>query len=178
MSTDPHSVDRDGRAVAGLWAVRIAAEERDGSAGSRGAHRALAVRGEHRGGARTPLRCLEKPIIELQHRNRHFTTSSCSERINQHLNTSHADLRCAPPSFPQVLNLKCTDCGKPCRSQTEQDLHTKRTGHATFVDKVITTLLPRPCLRPVTPIVACSFRLAIDRPTSTGRNPPGPVDKY
>ena len=38
----------------------------------------------------------------------------------------------------QVLNLTCTACGKPCRTQTECDLHTKRTGHADFVDKVRT----------------------------------------
>jgi hypothetical protein len=36
----------------------------------------------------------------------------------------------------QVLNMTCTECGKPCRSETERDLHTKRTGHAGFVDKV------------------------------------------
>ena len=34
-----------------------------------------------------------------------------------------------------MLTLECADCGKPCRSQTEQDLHTKRTGHSTFRDK-------------------------------------------
>ena len=38
--------------------------------------------------------------------------------------------------YAQVLNLICTACGKPCRTQTECDLHTKRTGHADFVDKV------------------------------------------
>lgn len=37
----------------------------------------------------------------------------------------------------QVLNIQCKDCGKPCRSQTERELHTKRTGHAEFIDKVI-----------------------------------------
>ena len=36
----------------------------------------------------------------------------------------------------QVINIQCEECGKPCRSQTEKDLHTKRTGHSTFVDKV------------------------------------------
>mmetsp|Transcript_25789 Transcript_25789/g.35592 ORF Transcript_25789/g.35592 Transcript_25789/m.35592 type:complete len:392 (-) Transcript_25789:129-1304(-) len=29
----------------------------------------------------------------------------------------------------------CVDCGKPCRSATEQELHTQRTGHCQFVDK-------------------------------------------
>lgn len=37
----------------------------------------------------------------------------------------------------QVLNIVCTECGKPCRSDTERDLHTKRTGHTTFADKVL-----------------------------------------
>lgn len=36
----------------------------------------------------------------------------------------------------QVLNLECQECGKPCKSQTELDLHTKRTGHTNFADKV------------------------------------------
>ena len=30
--------------------------------------------------------------------------------------------------WAQVLSMECEECGKPCRSQTEQDLHTKRTG--------------------------------------------------
>ena len=36
----------------------------------------------------------------------------------------------------QVLNMLCEDCGKPCRNKTQQDLHTKHTGHTRFVDKV------------------------------------------
>ena len=36
----------------------------------------------------------------------------------------------------QVLNMVCEDCGKPCRNKTQQDLHTKHTGHTKFVDKV------------------------------------------
>ena len=44
-----------------------------------------------------------------------------------------------PPDFVEsteaVLNLTCVACGKPCRSETEKDIHTKRTGHAEFVDK-------------------------------------------
>lgn len=36
----------------------------------------------------------------------------------------------------QVLQLVCKTCGKPCRSQTEKDLHTKRNpGHCEFVDQ-------------------------------------------
>ncbi|KAK9831953.1 hypothetical protein WJX81_002741 [Elliptochloris bilobata] len=38
-------------------------------------------------------------------------------------------------STEAVLTLECTECSKPCRSQTEKDLHTKRTGHAAFRDK-------------------------------------------
>lgn len=36
----------------------------------------------------------------------------------------------------QVLNLQCKTCGKPCRSKTEKELHSKRTGHEDFEDKV------------------------------------------
>jgi len=38
-------------------------------------------------------------------------------------------------STEAVLALTCTECGKPCRSQTEVDLHKKRTGHENYVDK-------------------------------------------
>lgn len=38
-------------------------------------------------------------------------------------------------STEAVVTLECADCGKPCRSETEQDLHTKRTGHSSFRDK-------------------------------------------
>lgn len=38
-------------------------------------------------------------------------------------------------SVEAVQRLVCTDCGKVCRNQTEQDLHTKRTGHTIFEDK-------------------------------------------
>lgn len=30
----------------------------------------------------------------------------------------------------------CTTCGKPARTQAEQDLHRRYTGHAEFVEKV------------------------------------------
>ena len=30
----------------------------------------------------------------------------------------------------------CEECGKPCRNKTQQDLHSKHTGHAKYVDKV------------------------------------------
>lgn len=40
--------------------------------------------------------------------------------------------RCNP--LRQRLQV-CTECGKPCRSETEKDIHTKRTGHAHFSDK-------------------------------------------
>ena len=46
--------------------------------------------------------------------------------------TSHSNFS---ESTEAVLNLVCTTCGKPCRSKTESDLHTKRTGHGEFVDK-------------------------------------------
>ena len=37
---------------------------------------------------------------------------------------------------------ECAECGKPCRSQTEQDVHTKRTGHTQFVDKTAEAAKP------------------------------------
>ena len=43
-------------------------------------------------------------------------------------------------TFVQVLTLQCEECGKPCKSETEKDIHTKRTGHQTFVDKVFLML--------------------------------------
>ena len=46
--------------------------------------------------------------------------------------TGHADF---VESTDAVLNLTCVACGKPCRSETEKDIHTKRTGHSEFVDK-------------------------------------------
>lgn len=36
----------------------------------------------------------------------------------------------------QVLNLVCLTCGKPCRSETERELHIKRTGHSDFENRV------------------------------------------
>lgn len=36
----------------------------------------------------------------------------------------------------QVLQLVCKACGKPCRSETEKQLHTARNpGHTEFVDQ-------------------------------------------
>jgi hypothetical protein len=37
---------------------------------------------------------------------------------------------CRQPYAAAVLNLQCVACGKPCRSETEKDIHTKRTGGA------------------------------------------------
>ena len=37
----------------------------------------------------------------------------------------------------QVLNMVCEECGKPCRNKTQQELHSKHTGHTKFVDKVL-----------------------------------------
>lgn len=45
-------------------------------------------------------------------------------------------LRHLIPRAVQVLNMSCEECGKPCRNKTQQDLHTKHTGHAKYVDKV------------------------------------------
>jgi hypothetical protein len=36
----------------------------------------------------------------------------------------------------QILQLVCATCGKPCRTETEKEMHTRRNpGHDTFVDK-------------------------------------------
>ncbi len=43
-----------------------------------------------------------------------------------------------------VTALVCTACGKPCRSDAEQALHTKFTGHTEYVDKVRITHLDAP----------------------------------
>lgn len=34
-----------------------------------------------------------------------------------------------------MLNLQCTICGKPCRNQTEKDMHSRHTGHLEFQNK-------------------------------------------
>lgn len=41
----------------------------------------------------------------------------------------------------QVLNLQCTICGKPCRNQTEKDMHSRHTGHLEFQNKASNTFL-------------------------------------
>lgn len=43
---------------------------------------------------------------------------------------------CLHRRIPQVTQLVCTACGKPCRTDAEKALHTKYTGHTEFVDKV------------------------------------------
>ncbi|KAG5254289.1 ubiquitin-associated domain-containing family protein [Salix suchowensis] len=53
--------------------------------------------------------------------------------------TSHSNFS---ESTEAVLNLVCTTCCKPCRSKTETDLHTKRTGHTEFVDKTAEVTKP------------------------------------
>jgi hypothetical protein len=35
-----------------------------------------------------------------------------------------------------VPRLVCTECGKVCRSDVEKAMHTRGTGHASYVDKV------------------------------------------
>lgn len=39
------------------------------------------------------------------------------------------------PAAAQVKRLVCRECGKACRSETEWEVHSKRTGHAAFDDK-------------------------------------------
>jgi len=41
-----------------------------------------------------------------------------------------------PHQPPQVKRLVCRECGKACRSETEWDVHSKRTGHQEYDDKV------------------------------------------
>jgi len=53
--------------------------------------------------------------------------------------SGHADFA---ESTEAVLALVCQDCGKPCRSETEQKIHTQRTGHASFVDKTAEVAKP------------------------------------
>lgn len=55
------------------------------------------------------------------------------EEAQQHAElTSHSNFS---ESTEPVLNLVCSSCAKPCRSKTESDLHTKRTGHTEFTDQ-------------------------------------------
>ena len=56
-----------------------------------------------------------------------FLFSVCGSQATNHSNFEE--------SVEAVLKLVCTDCGKVCRNSTESDLHTKRTGHASFQDK-------------------------------------------
>lgn len=51
-----------------------------------------------------------------------------------------SDVMLLQESTEAMLNLSCTECGKPCRSQMEVDLHKKRTGHENYVDKVLPNL--------------------------------------
>ncbi len=44
----------------------------------------------------------------------------------------------------QVVNMVCEECGKPCRNKTQQDLHSKHTGHTKYVDKVKMTFRVKP----------------------------------
>ena len=39
-------------------------------------------------------------------------------------------------SQSQIKIVVCTECGKPCRTDAEKDMHTRFTGHASYVDKV------------------------------------------
>ncbi|KAK7346036.1 hypothetical protein VNO80_20549 [Phaseolus coccineus] len=62
------------------------------------------------------------------------------EEVKDHAElTSHSNFS---ESTEPVLNLVCTACSKPCRSKTESDLHTRRTGHTEFVDKTSETVKP------------------------------------
>ena len=36
----------------------------------------------------------------------------------------------------QIKTVVCTECGKPCRTDAEKDMHTRFTGHATYIDQV------------------------------------------
>ena len=38
-------------------------------------------------------------------------------------------------STNQAQRLICSDCGKPCRTETERQLHTQRTGHESFQEQ-------------------------------------------
>ena len=38
-------------------------------------------------------------------------------------------------SINQAQRLVCSDCGKPCRTETERQLHTQRTGHESFQEQ-------------------------------------------
>lgn len=48
---------------------------------------------------------------------------------------SHSRPTSGPLHHTQVKRYICKECGKPCRSDTERDVHTRRTGHTEFDDK-------------------------------------------
>ncbi|XP_044965221.1 uncharacterized protein LOC123425510 isoform X2 [Hordeum vulgare subsp. vulgare] len=88
-------------------------------------------------------RCLPlaaSPLPLLPHpRTRSPRTMESSTAAAHAEATSHTNFA---ESTEVVLNLVCVDCGKPCRSQTEVDLHKKRTGHAEFTDKTMEAAKP------------------------------------
>ncbi|KAI4976898.1 hypothetical protein ZWY2020_050505 [Hordeum vulgare] len=62
------------------------------------------------------------------------STAAAHAKVTSHTNFAE--------SIEAVLNLLCVDCGKPCRSQTEVDLHKKRTGHTEFMDNTMEAAKP------------------------------------
>jgi hypothetical protein len=81
--------------------------------------------------------------------------------------TNHANF---VESTEAVLNLVCSDCGKPCRSQTEVDLHTKRTGHKDFADKTAEAAKPIDLEAPLKP-ASSSEAMDVDAPASASEEP-------
>lgn len=65
---------------------------------------------------------------------------------------------CAP-AIGQVRRLVCVECGKPCRSDTEWDVHQKRTGHSTYTDKA-RAACPSPASSTHSAAARCLLRLA------------------
>jgi hypothetical protein len=51
---------------------------------------------------------------------------------------------------PILCSCLChSDCGKPCRSKTEQELHAQRTGHSKFHDKTAEAAQPMDIVKEV-----------------------------
>lgn len=118
---------RDG-ALVEVRAVRGPVAKHEGGAGPRRGHGSLSVRGVDRGYPHSRTCSFHLLLCPI---------SAASAHQTHHFNCAAAARICrrTRASFLVATLQVCTECGKPCRSETERDIHTKRTGHSQFTDK-------------------------------------------